>query len=79
MNTKLGKRYASRKAYGVLSRNGFFDIWPLREWHSVCLTYDGSNNLQVYVDGSVKTVQSYTQEDFNSGNIMLFDEIKRYE
>ena len=76
MRAQLGKRYAEKKAYAVLLRNGYTDIWALREWHSVCLTFNISNNLLVvYLDGSVKTAVSYVKENFKSGNIMLFQEI----
>ena len=76
MRAKLGKRYAEKKAYTVLLRNGFADIWALREWHSACLAFNGSNNLlEVYLDGSLKTAESYAKEDFKSGNMMIFQEI----
>ena len=76
MRVELDKRYAKNKAYAVLLRNGFADIWALREWHSACLAFNESNNLLVvYMDGSFKTAVSYTKEDFRSGNVMLFQKI----
>ena len=65
MRAKLGKRYAEKKAYTVLLRNGFADIWALREWHSACLAFNGSNNLlEVYLDGSLKTAEVITGDTF---------------
>ena len=73
ISAKLGKRYARRKAFAVLLRSGYTDAWSLRKWHSVCITFNSSDNiLKIYLDGSFKTSEFYTKDDFKSGNIILF-------
>ena len=73
ISAKLGKRYARRKVFAVLLQSGYTDVWSLRKWHSVCITFNSSDNiLEIYLDGSFKTSEFYTKDDFKSGNIMLF-------
>ena len=73
ISAKLGQKYARRKAFAVLLRSGYTEVWSLRKWHSVCLTFNSSDNLiKIFLDGSFKTSEFYTKNDFKSGNIILF-------
>ena len=73
MKEKLGNGYSERKAYAVLLENEYTDAWSLKEWHSVCITYSGSDSLlQIYVDGLVKTSHNFNKDEIKSENIFVF-------
>ena len=73
MKERLGRRYSEKKAYAVLLENDYTDIWSLKEWHSVCITFSGSNSLlQIYVDGLFKTSHNFNKEEIRSENIYVF-------
>ena len=75
MNAQLGKQYAEGKVYAFFLPRGYTDVWSLGEWHSVCISLNGSNNIaKIYLDGSMvfNTTQFYKKGDFKYGNITLF-------